>query len=94
VTLPKVDKVNARLIGAGHYVPENRVTASDVAKLVPGWDSETIIERTGIKERRWLWKIDDKTQKIIVPEVEQDSVCHRSWKSDKIQTNAPVRSAA
>ncbi|QIG88193.1 ketoacyl-ACP synthase III [Chryseobacterium sp. POL2] len=41
----------SKIIGVGHYVPENIVTNDDLSKLMATND-EWITERTGIKERR------------------------------------------
>jgi 3-oxoacyl-[acyl-carrier-protein] synthase-3 len=43
---------NSKIIGLGHYVPENIVTNDDLSKIMDTSD-EWIQERTGIKERRW-----------------------------------------
>ena len=43
---------NSKIIGLGHYVPENVVTNDDLSKIMDTTD-EWIQERTGIKERRW-----------------------------------------
>ena len=43
---------NSKIIGLGHYVPENIVTNDDLSKIMDTTD-EWIQERTGIKERRW-----------------------------------------
>ena len=45
--------MNSKIIGVGHYVPENIVTNSDLTKFIDTSD-EWIQERTGIKERRWF----------------------------------------
>lgn len=42
----------ARIAGVGHYVPERVVTNADLEKLMDTSD-EWIVERTGIKERRF-----------------------------------------
>ena len=44
---------NSKIIGVGHYVPENIVTNDDLSKFMDTYD-EWITERTGIKERRWV----------------------------------------
>jgi len=44
---------NSKIIGLGHYVPENIVTNDDLSKVMDTTD-EWIQERTGIKERRWV----------------------------------------
>jgi 3-oxoacyl-[acyl-carrier-protein] synthase-3 len=46
---------NSRIIGLGHYVPENIVTNDDLSKVMDT-DDEWITERTGIKERRIIKK--------------------------------------
>lgn len=43
---------NSKIVGVGHYVPENIVTNHDLEKLMDTSD-EWIQERTGIKERRF-----------------------------------------
>ena len=43
---------NSKIIGLGHYVPENIVTNDDLSKIMDTSD-EWIQERTGIRERRW-----------------------------------------
>lgn len=43
---------NSRIVGVGHYVPENVVTNDDLSKLMATTD-EWIVERTGISERRY-----------------------------------------
>lgn len=50
----------SRIIGAGHYVPENVVTNQDLEKLMNTTD-EWIVERTGIKERRYFTEGKDTT---------------------------------
>lgn len=45
--------MNSKIVGVGHYVPENVVTNDDLAKFIDTSD-EWIQERTGIKERRWF----------------------------------------
>lgn len=43
---------NSKIVGVGHYVPETVVTNDDLAKLMDTTD-EWIVDRTGIKERRY-----------------------------------------
>ena len=45
----------SRIVGLGHYVPENIVTNDDLSKLMDT-DDAWITERTGIKERRLIKK--------------------------------------
>ncbi|AKA35887.1 3-oxoacyl-ACP synthase III family protein [Flagellimonas lutaonensis] len=51
---------NSKIIGLGHYVPDNVVTNDDLSKLMDTSD-EWIQERTGIKERRHGIKGKDTT---------------------------------
>ena len=44
---------NTRIVGVGHYVPEQVVTNYDLEKLMDTND-EWIVERTGVKERRYF----------------------------------------
>ena len=44
---------NSRIVGVGHYVPERVVTNQDLEKLMDT-SNEWIIERTGIRERRFF----------------------------------------
>jgi len=50
----------SRIIGAGHYVPENVVTNKDLEQRMNTTD-EWIVERTGIKERRYFTEGKDTT---------------------------------
>ena len=51
---------NSKIIGLGHYVPENVVTNDDLSKVMETNDA-WIQERTGIKERRHVVKGDGDT---------------------------------
>ncbi|MCK7591645.1 ketoacyl-ACP synthase III [Subsaxibacter sp. CAU 1640] len=51
---------NSKIIGLGHYVPDNVVTNDDLSKLMDT-NNEWIQERTGIKERRWVKPNSDDT---------------------------------
>ncbi|MEP2278362.1 beta-ketoacyl-ACP synthase III [Maribacter sp.] len=51
---------NSKIIGLGHYVPENVVTNDDLSKVMDTNDA-WIQERTGIKERRHVVKGDGDT---------------------------------
>ena len=44
---------HSKVMGVGHYVPENVVTNDDLTKFVDTSD-EWIRERTGIEKRRWF----------------------------------------
>lgn len=51
---------NSKIIGMGRYLPENIVTNADIAKLIDTSD-EWIVERTGIRERRFITPGKDTT---------------------------------
>jgi 3-oxoacyl-[acyl-carrier-protein] synthase-3 len=51
---------NSKIIGLGHYVPENIVTNDDLSKIMDTNDA-WIQERTGIEERRHVVKGDGNT---------------------------------
>ncbi|WP_394750447.1 3-oxoacyl-ACP synthase III family protein [Spongiimicrobium salis] len=51
---------NSKIIGLGHYVPENVVTNDDLSKIMDTNDA-WIQERTGIRERRHVIKGDGDT---------------------------------
>ena len=44
---------SSKIIGLGHYVPENIIKNDDLKEFMETSD-EWIQERTGIKERRWI----------------------------------------
>lgn len=44
---------NSKIIGLGHYVPENVVSNADLEKIMET-TNEWIVERTGIETRRWF----------------------------------------
>ena len=44
---------HSKIIGTGHYVPDNVVTNSDLEEMMDTTD-EWIVERTGVHERRWF----------------------------------------
>jgi 3-oxoacyl-(acyl-carrier-protein) synthase III len=50
--------LSVRILGAGAYVPHHVVTAEAIARAVPGWTADKIVEKTGIVERRYLWPLD------------------------------------
>jgi 3-oxoacyl-[acyl-carrier-protein] synthase-3 len=51
---------NSKIIGLGHYVPDNVVTNDDLSKIMDTNDA-WIQERTGIKERRHVVRGDGNT---------------------------------
>ncbi len=46
---------NSKIIGLGHYVPDNIITNKDLSEMLDTSD-KWIQSRTGIKERRWVTK--------------------------------------
>ena len=46
---------NSKIVGVGHYVPDNVVTNKDLEEIMDTSD-EWIVERTGIRERRFIEK--------------------------------------
>ena len=54
----------SRIIGLGHYVPDNVVTNDDLSKVMDTNDA-WIQERTGIKERRWIEKGSEDTSAVM-----------------------------
>jgi 3-oxoacyl-[acyl-carrier-protein] synthase III len=58
---------NARVIGVGHFVPQRVVSNERIAKAIPGWSAERILEKTGIRERRFLWDFDTEKGVAIPP---------------------------
>jgi 3-oxoacyl-[acyl-carrier-protein] synthase-3 len=53
----------AKIAGVGFYVPENVVTNADLSKLMDTTD-EWIVERTGIKERRFFTEGKDSVSSM------------------------------
>lgn len=51
---------NSKILGMGHYVPENVITNDDLSQLMDTND-QWIQERTGIRQRRWAVKGDGDT---------------------------------
>lgn len=51
---------NSKIIGLGHFVPENIITNDDLSKIIDTSD-EWIQERTGIQERRHIIKGSGET---------------------------------
>jgi 3-oxoacyl-[acyl-carrier-protein] synthase III len=60
------------IAGAGGYVPPLVVDNERLVKAIPGWTPERIVEKTGIKERRFAWNFDEVSGKAIAPGVIAD----------------------
>lgn len=76
------DKKRAVVTAVGHYLPENRLTNSDLEQMVETND-EWIQTRTGIKERRIL-KDDDKATAFMGAEAAKEVLEQRNIAADEI----------
>ncbi|MFO0589002.1 MAG: 3-oxoacyl-[acyl-carrier-protein] synthase III C-terminal domain-containing protein [Polyangiaceae bacterium] len=56
-----------KIAGVGGHVPPIQVTNERLVKAIPGWTAERIEEKTGIRERRYLWDFDEVTGRAIAP---------------------------
>jgi 3-oxoacyl-[acyl-carrier-protein] synthase III len=65
--------VRARVVGVGHFLPSRVVSTDRIAAAIPGWSAERILERTGIRERRFLWDFDEK-KGVAIPPPEGESL--------------------
>ena len=64
--------MNSTIItGMGYYVPDNIVTNEDLSKIMDT-NNEWIIERTGIKERRWI--NNDESTSSMALEASKNSI--------------------
>lgn len=70
---------NSKIVGLGHYVPENVVTNHDLEKIIDT-SNEWIVERTGIEERRWF-------------EPEKDTVANMATRAAKMALERAETSA-
>jgi 3-oxoacyl-[acyl-carrier-protein] synthase III len=60
---------SVRIAGAGAYVPPRVVDTARMVEAIPGWSSEWIEEKTGMRERRFLWDVDTQTGVAVAPPV-------------------------
>jgi 3-oxoacyl-[acyl-carrier-protein] synthase III len=56
-----------RVVGAGAFVPNRVISNEKIARAIPGWTAERIEEKTGIRERRFLWDFDPERGRAIPP---------------------------
>ena len=63
-------KITAAITAVGGYVPEDKLTNSDLEKMVDTND-EWIRTRTGVEERRILKGEGKATSDLVVPAVKQ-----------------------
>lgn len=74
---------NSKIIGLGHYVPDNIVTNDDLSKIMETND-EWIQERTGIKERRWAKEEDKETTFTMGLKAAKKAIAHSGIDKDDI----------
>ncbi len=58
---------NVCVVGAGAFVPSRVVSNERIARAIPGWSAERIEEKIGIRERRFLWDIDEASGCAVPP---------------------------
>ncbi|XXF77987.1 3-oxoacyl-[acyl-carrier-protein] synthase III C-terminal domain-containing protein [Myxococcaceae bacterium GXIMD 01537] len=56
-----------RFAGVGAFVPSRAVSNERMVQAIPGWTAERIEEKTGIRERRFLWDFDARTGRAVPP---------------------------
>ena len=74
---------NSKIIGLGHYVPENIVTNDDLSKVMDTTD-KWIQERTGIKERRWVKAGDGQSTFTMGLEAAKTAISNSGIKNEDI----------
>ncbi len=63
-----------RFLGVGSFVPRRVVGNERIAAAIPGWTAERIEEKTGIRERRFLWDFDEKSGRAVPPPSDDGTV--------------------
>jgi 3-oxoacyl-[acyl-carrier-protein] synthase-3 len=61
-----------RIVGAGAFVPSRVISNARIARAIPGWSAEKIEEKTGMRERRFLWDFDTEKGQAIPPPPDAD----------------------
>ena len=74
---------SARIKGVGHFVPPRIVTNDDLSQIM-NTNDEWIIERTGIKERRWVEKGDGWTTSTMGAEAAGRAVENSELEMDEV----------
>lgn len=74
---------NSKIIGLGHYVPNNIVTNDDLSKVMDTSD-QWIQERTGIKERRWVKLGDGQSTFTMGLEAAKTAISNSGMKNEDI----------
>lgn len=67
--------LRTKIAGVGHYVPDNVVTNFDLEKIMDTSD-DWIIERTGIKERRWVLKDSEDTCSVMAAKASRQAAAN------------------
>jgi len=73
----------AAITAVGHYLPEDRLTNSDLERMVDTND-EWILTRTGIRERRILWD-KDKATSFMATEAAREVLAKRGIGPEEIE---------
>lgn len=60
------------IAGVGGHVPPRIIDNERLVKAIPGWSADKILEKTGIRERRYLWDFDEESGRTIPPPVIED----------------------
>ncbi len=74
---------NSKIIGLGHFVPNNVITNKDLSMLMDTSD-EWIRERTGIKKRYWAKKGDGNTTSSMGYEAAKKAIIDAGIHKEKI----------
>ncbi|MEZ4428243.1 MAG: 3-oxoacyl-[acyl-carrier-protein] synthase III C-terminal domain-containing protein [Nannocystaceae bacterium] len=59
--------MHVTIAGAGAYLPPHIIDNERLVKAIPGWSAARIAEKTGIRERRYLWDFDEEEGRTIPP---------------------------
>ncbi len=62
-----------RIVGTGACVPQLRVTNERLVRAIPGpnhkpWTAEEVEQKTGIRERRFVFDFDEEAGRVILPD--------------------------
>ncbi len=74
---------NSKIIGLGHYVPNNIITNNDLSEMLNTSD-KWIQSRTGIKERRWVTKESGDTAATMGTKAAKIAIENAGLKKDDI----------
>ena len=74
---------NSKIIGVGHYVPDNVVTNDDLTQFMDTSD-EWIKERTGIEQSRWIKNESTETTATMGVEAAKIAIERSGLNKDEI----------